>query len=604
MSETYLTVSGVRAEPTGRRPGTGSRTVLLAGLALLPALAYLWFVISNFGRIIDLIHLNPDAGWAPVLVADLANGTKGGSILVGEASHLGAIALLALTRSLPFRDALWDATPYLIYLAGMTLAAWACYRVAGRWAGLATFALGVSATSPVLLTVMAQGIRGNTFFADAFLAAALVWLASRPQHLRPANVSAWAGIIALAGFTLASDPLFLAVGLGPFVAAPALVWLADRGRASARLALIAAGSAILAALVSALVWQGARSMGFRKNYLTGGYLFASPGQMGINVGRFFNHLLVLGNGYFAGDAPAVIKGARAVMALLMAAAAGHAILRALRLMRSARGTRESSPLLLYCGYWLLSLAGTFAAFALSSFPGGPSDSSRYVIPAFLALAALAPLGGWNGGERRLATAAGVALFGVLSLVGRQEIFIYQRIAGFNNLLEQGPGIIAFLEAQGATKGYGGYFTSHPLTMMADMKVQFFPVIACLQPVSDRICPFSVNTRTAWYRPAAGIRSFVVQDRSAPPVIAPGPPAALGAPAATRQFGPISVYVYDYDVASTFAPPCLGSKTFFCPEKAAGGAGRAKTSEALRPRRSPEPILRSGPPGLENRQGSG
>jgi len=533
---------------------------------MMLAAGYTGWLISQFDRVMRVIHVNPDAAWAPVLVADMATGTSGGKIFVGEASHLTTIWFLMLTRSFPFRDVLWDWAPYLTFLAGLGLTAWACKRVAGVWPAMLTLALGASATATVLLTVMAEGIRGNTFFAVSFLAFALVWLdETGGGRLKTAGM--WALVVLVAGSTLASDPLFLAVGLGPLVGAPVVVWLVDRSRQKALLALGTLASAGAAVAVSSLIWRVMAGAGFQKNYLTEGYSFATPQQMLTNAGEFATHVLALTNGYVSGQPGLNFVPARIAMTGVVLAAAGYGVSLFVRLiLRRRADERIDTALVLYVAFWLLSAAGTFAAFAVSTFPAGPSDSSRYVIPVFFALAAVAPLVGRNRDWGRVAAAAGAIVFCVLSIASREEVFAYERVPGFRALMDEGPAIIEFVQSEGATKGYGGYFTSHQLTLMSDLEVYVLPVIACHQPDSDRLCPFSVNSRTAWYEPEAGIKSFILQDTVSASFIAPGPPADLGPPSAVEQFGSLTVTVFDYDVAATFAPPCLRSQTFTCPPK--------------------------------------
>lgn len=531
---------------------------------MVAAAGYTGWLVTQFDRLMRVIHVNPDAAWAPVLVADMAKGTSGGKIFVGEASHLTTMWFLMLTQSFPFRDVIWDWAPYVTFLAGLGLTAWACWRVAGVWPAMLTLALGASATATVILTVTAEGIRGNTFFAISFLAFALVWLAQAGAG-RLKAAAMWALVVLVAGSTLASDPLFLAVGLGPLAGAPVVVWLVDRNRRNGLLALGTLAGAGAAVVVSNLVWRVMSAAGFQKNYLTEGYSFATPEQMLANIGEFATHVLALTNGYLSNLPGQNLVPARIAMALVVLAAAVYGLVLFIRLtLRPRSDEGANTALILYVAFWLLSAAGTFVAFAVSTFPAGPSDSSRYVIPVFFSLAAVAPLLGRNRDWGRVAAAAGALLFCALSIASREEIFAYERVPGFAAIMDEGPAIIDFVQSEGATKGYGGYFTSHQLTLMSDLDVYVLPVIACHQPDSDRLCPFSVNSRTAWYEPEEGIKSFILQDTVSAQAIAPGPPADLGPPSAVRQFGSLEVTVFDYDIASTFAPPCLDSPTFTCP----------------------------------------
>ncbi|HET7722310.1 MAG TPA: hypothetical protein VFK43_20255, partial [Acidimicrobiales bacterium] len=241
--------------PTLRRPPL--RTFFIRWLPWLPvglAAGFTAWIVSRFPRVIAAVHLNPDAGFAPVLVGDLRTGTKGGLVLVGEASHLTAIGFLYLTRSFPFRDLIWDWGPYVTFLVGLGIGAWACWRVAGPWAAAMAFTAGACAEATVLLTVMSEGIRGHTFFAVAVMAAFLVAMVQRPDMPRPRKVAGAAVAVAVAGSTVASDPLFLAVGLAPLVGATMLLLLLRRDRRTGALALLTLGIAGGSLLVSELIW--------------------------------------------------------------------------------------------------------------------------------------------------------------------------------------------------------------------------------------------------------------------------------------------------------------------------------------------------------------
>jgi hypothetical protein len=534
-------------------------------LPLLLAAGFTSWLLSQFSRVIDAIHLNPDAMWAPVLIRDLDFGTSGGLIFVGEASHLTTLWFLNLTRTLPFSELIWDWTPYLTYLATLGLVAWACRQVAGLWPAAMTFVLGLTAEATVLLTVMAEGMRGHTFFADAALGAFLVLIATRPNLPRGTKWGAIAAAVVIVGAALASDPLFVVAGLAPFVGAPLVAWLLRRTRPARNLAAIAGGIAAVAPLLSALIWLMARSVGIRKNYMAAGYDLASPPEILGNLKEFVQHVLTLGNGYSSIHQTGILRIGQYVMAGVIVGAAlwGFTVVSRTALRRGSE-QHEDHGLILYTTFWLLSALGTFTAFALTSFASGLSDSSRYVIPVFFALSAIGPLWGRSPDWRRPAAAACIALFCLLSLAARSEMLGYERAPILKTLHEQGDRITAFLRGEGVRYGYGGYFTSHQLTVRSNLEFYSFPIIACQLPASDVICPFSVNTRTAWYVPRRGEKSFIIHDDAAPDVIAPAPTAALGPPSATGKFDEITVYVFDYDVARNFAPPCLRPATLFCP----------------------------------------
>lgn len=549
-----------------RRPSLSTLLIRwLPGLPVVLAAGFTAWILTRFSVVIHAVHLNPDADFAPVLVGDLRTGTSGGLILVGEASHLTAIAFLYLTRSFPFRDAIWDWGPYLTFLGGLALGAWACWRVAGPWAAAMTFSAGACAEATVLLTVMAEGIRGHTFFAVAATCAFLVLLVEHPDMPRWHKAAACGLAVAVTGSTAASDPLFLAVGLGPLVGAALTVWLLRRDRRARSLALLALGIAGAALILSQLVWVVMHSLGLRKNYLQAGYSVVDPRQVVPNVRLFLRHVLTLTHAAPLGH-PSRATPAQLAMTMVIAAITVYAFFLLFQLRRPGRPEEDAKQraLLAYTAFWVLSALGVLAAFALSSFSAGPSDTSRYVIPVFLALAAVGPLWGRTLDWRRPVAAACVTLFCGASIAARQNLFVYQLFPGFGSVHRNGGQLISFLEGERIKYGYGGYFTSHQLTLLSGMKVYAYPVIACHQPQSDTICPLFVNVRTAWYVPRPGVRSFLVQDASVPAFIAPVPSKALGRPSETRTFGTMTVFVFDYDIASRFSPPCISPGGFTCP----------------------------------------
>jgi hypothetical protein len=574
------------AGPGGHQPGPvdgaagarGSSRLLQRFLQLVGvvplgcAAVYLVVVIADFPRIIADVHLNPDASWAPVLVRDLAANHGGGHILVGAASQYVAIWFLVLTRWAPFRAGLWNVAPFLTYLLGLGFVAWAVRRIAGWWPALMTFALGAGANFVLLLTVMSEGIHGETYFADCVMAAFGVYWATRsPGSVWRCRVVA-VGVILLAGATLSSDTLFLATGLGPFLGAAIALWLVTRDRRRGRMAALAmcmtAASAIVAVGLDA--WMNA--LGFRRTYETGGYALVSSHVAQSNVAKFARQLRDLANGSTAAHASPVVDTSHTVMAVLLVAAIVLPFLLLAQTLRTraewSSGTGTDEARFLFVAFWVLSGVAICAAFSLTAFADGPSDPSRYVAPAFFALAATAPVWAERFGWRRLVMAAAVTLFCVLSITERQGLFEYG--TAFHQTAAQGPKVIAFLESQGINTGYTGYFDSHPLTLQSDLRVHFYPVGNCRAPASPNLCPFYVNVRTDWYVPRPGVRTFVLFDAMTPADVAALPGADLGKPVAARQFGALYVFVYDYDVASRFDPPCpaAAANPLSCPSKAA------------------------------------
>lgn len=545
--------------------------VFVPWLPLGFASVYLLWLVAQFQRIIDSVNLNPDAAWAPVLALDGKSGTKGGFILVGAANHVTTIWFLMATRSVAFRSVIWDWAPFLTFLAGLGLIAWACRAVAGRWAALLALSIGLAATPAVLLVVLPEGIHGLTFFADAILAAFLVFHACKWRGAAVATRTAASVLVVLvAGLTVASDPLFLVSGLLPFWAAATAVWITYRSRRNKRFALLVTVIAALALLVSVITGRVMHALGFRTTYATEGFALASRDQISRNIRIFMRHLWTLGNGSAPlGKDPSLTASWMRYL-VIGAVAAGIGLMLWILLRRLVRGREPGwleQPLALYLLFWVASGVAIFGAFALSTFAAGPSDTFTYAIPVFYALAATVPLLARRPGWARLPVTAGATLFCLLSFLHKGDVLLYERVAVFNPTNRVGSEVISFLTTQGVTRGYADYYNSHPLTLLSDGRIHSYPVLPCRQPVSRDLCPFPVNTRTAWYRPTSGARSFLLFDADAPTLISTLPPADFGAPAVTARFGGLSVFVYDYDVGSKLAPACpRGSASFFCAPK--------------------------------------
>lgn len=568
--------SVVQGQSQSRNPRTGLAWfgTVLVWVPVALASGYLIWLVANFPRIVKAIELDPDAAWAPVLALDLASGPEGGLVYVGEASHYTTIWLLTATRGLPVRDLLWEAAPFALFLLGLAFTAWAIWRSAGRCAALLGLSIGVCAGAPILLTVMSEGRHGHTFFTSAVLAAFLVLQYSRPggerYQGRYSPLLRWlsaAVLVALAGSTLASDPLLLPSGILPFLLAPLAIALVDRTPRNRELAAMAAVIGVLTILTAFLLGRWMHAGGFRKTYATEGYALASPAQALGNLRTFLNRTLELANGFIPGqDLDYGFRDFASIgMTMFLVAAVLIPAIRTVRKFTSDRSVGlGEQPLPIMVAFWVMSLLGTAGAFSLSSFASGPSDNLRYVMPAFFALAAVTVVPARRPGWGRTVVVVGASLFCLLSITNRAALFQYERFPNHQAARHQAA-IVSFLENEGALLGYAGYFNSHPLTYASEMRVRVYPVLACRLPVSDELCRFPVNIRTAWYQARSGVRSFLLSDHEVPDIIAARFLPEFGKPSAYRRFGNISVYVFDYDIASRLAAPCpLGSPKLTCP----------------------------------------
>jgi len=99
---------------------------------------------------------------------------------------------------------------------------------------------------------------------------------------------------------------------------------------------------------------------------------------------------------------------------------------------------------------------------------------------------------------------------------------------------------AVLEREGITRGYAGYWGAQNLSWQSDMRLHVGPVSNC----GNELCPNNIFTIRSWYEPQ-GERTFLLIDPTVNFIHAP--PFAARAKG-SRRFGPMTLYVFDYDIA--------------------------------------------------------
>lgn len=539
-----------------RSTSPGRLMTLATWIPAMAAGGYLLFLFSQVRRLLTgYYHWFPDFVWAPILARDLAANGHGGLINVGEAAHYSSIWFLMLTRDLPFNRAIWQFSPLFFTLAGVLLMAWAARRVAGSWAGLMTLAIGVGAGPAILATTITTGMRSHTWFAIGATAALLVYFASRPEEARRGpriGLGVFAGVFA--GVTVASDPLFVVSGLAPLVGAVTLGWLLIRTDKARNLAL---GGWVLAALAIGLglaINRVMHNLGYRKTLIAEGYTFVTPDEFLTAAGGFARDILTLTNGNFFGRPVSLLSLASLGMAVLTLGALFLSFVVVLKPTLTRVGAQvDQTPRTAYIFYWVLVQLATAVAYLLSPISSavGQTLTSRYLVPVFYAIAAIVPV--WAAGSftwRKLSVAGAATALCLLSIAELMSL----PAASAEPIRTVAPRIETFLQEEGLERGYGGYRLAHPFTYSVDMAHRTYPVFEC-RPPSTELCPFPVNTRSVWYRPEAGIRTFLITDPDAGFLALSSPPSqTLGEPSQQRRFGSLLVLVYEYDIASKFASP--------------------------------------------------
>lgn len=478
---------------------------------------------------------------------------------VSIASYYSSFLFDFATRWLPFHRLAWEGLSLMGSVAGILVMAWAAQRAAGKQAAVMTVVLALAAAPVVLYAYVA--LRGPTWFSVCFLGAGLVALAAPPRWLgydRPARAGALMALLGIvAGVGLASDPLLAVCGILPLLGTGILLWLVFRGRVAASLARAGVAVTLVALAVAAATYELMPVFGFTMVSTTSIHL-AALSRIPDNLAYFGGDVLAFGNAQYPRP-PAGLFSLPGLLTIALVAAAVAAIARFLPpLLRHRLRVTGAEPdartlaLAALITFWVLAALGDAGAFVFSSLPVAGVGTARYVLPVFLALTGLAALLAAEQRAGRLAVAAIATVLAVLSTAGMVQLVDSYRQA---IVVQEGPKVLSYVESQGITKGYGGYWDAIGLSWRNDSPVGIYPVSQCSSDGAPALCQFDVNSLTTWYRPVAGAKSFVLVNTPLIPLsLANPPPPALGPPAEVKKIGYYTVYVYDYDVGALIGPP--------------------------------------------------
>jgi len=504
-------------------------------------------------RLVAAVFWNSDIASIPLLAGEMAH-RAGGVFNLSVATYWSTFLFDAATRSLPFHRGLWAGFSLATSLLAAVVLGWAARRAAGTGAGLLVLAIALCA-APIAFT-NAYELRGPTWLTGALLAAALVALAGLEVSgaLRGASGVAdrrrrWLAVAVVGvvtGVNLASDPLLLLSGVAPLLGAAAGAWLLLRSPASARVARAAGGLAAVALATDLATGRLMRAVGFRI-VPTLPIGLAPWSRVPANARLLVHSILALGNEEFPGAPSGVLSPAGAVTVLLCLAAVAAALVFLPPLVRKHRDDDGGLPLVLYVLFWATTPAVVGAGFVFSTLPMGDVTSARYVVPVFFALAALAGLWAARAGWPRMATAALATIFCLMSAFGIPRLVRYSEAYP---LAQEGPALLAYLQAKGLTRGYASYWDALGLSWQAGGKVGVSPVEECAPAGERALCPFNVNTLSTWYRPRPVARTFLVVGLPfMSQKISDPPPASLGSPLEVGHVGAFTVYTYAGDLAA-------------------------------------------------------
>jgi hypothetical protein len=103
-------------------------------------------------------------------------------------------------------------------------------------------------------------------------------------------------------------------------------------------------------------------------------------------------------------------------------------------------------------------------------------------------------------------------------------------------------LVGLLERKGVTRGYAGYWDAQNLTWQTRLRLLIAPVNRC---TPTQLCPYNFFTIRSWYVPHPG-PSFLLLDDTNQAIVG-APPFARKA-TDTYRFGPLTLYLFHYDIA--------------------------------------------------------
>lgn len=493
---------------------------------------------------------------SPMVIAESVAATNGPhDVVFGTYAPYTSVWFNLLTRGLPFHREVWEAGSLVLSLLGVSLLVWVSWRLAGRWAALATLAIGVAWSQPVLITLIAQAIHGTSYFVVCVLAAFLVFVAAQRRSLAVTGASTF-GVGVLAGVNLASDALLLLVGIAPLVGAPLLAAIRCWTRGSRRALVVAAGAGITAVVVATVTVAVMEAAGYRAMGVSEGspLALASFSDVLGNVGRLMENLLDIWSADFLGEEVTVTTVARAILAPAALGVCALPVALVVRTLRAPVREEEARPERLYFLYWGLVVGALLAGMIFSELATENGYRSvNYLTPVILAGAATLPLLASRARWSRVAAGVGIALLCTLSTV---DLLVPPKVRpGVPALayVAEGATVLATLEGRNLRRGYSGYVSASVFTYQSAGRLTVRPVFPCLlAPDRPSVCGFFANRVAEWYTPHTGVPTFLITDPSLPAGVAAAP-AELGPPSEVIPIGVQTIYVYPYDIAARFGP---------------------------------------------------
>jgi hypothetical protein len=498
-------------------------------LRWLPALAATAYVSTVLVRFADLAHArywDSDAASSFVLAERLRGH---GPVYIPHFGFWTSLWWLLATRHLPGHRQLWEGTGYAFALAGAGLLTWATARLAGRWAGVTAGATALVVGPFALQSLLTVNTHVSTPFTAALLAAYLVLLMRR----RSIPLSAAVGLIA--GANAASDPLLWIAGVAPFALAAAVLAAGTRRRD----VVSHAGATLLLAVASAIATNVVmRGLGY---HIVGTDLQpADLGDLPSNVVNLGRAIALVGGANYSLPGGYPQEPLRILLAALVFAGLAALLFATIR-----ASSRHVDPLVrAFACFWsaaVMLLGGAFVLTAQAAAQG--AGSANYLLTFSLAAGAGVALLAANSARGRVIAAVAVAVVGginIASVAQGRGSPSPGTIGAYQHQLTR------LLQEKGIRRGYAGFWDAASLTWQSRMRLIVSPVSPC----GGELCGHRFFTISSWFRERPG-RSFLIVDPlsgvgGAPPVAS----TAIG----SYRFGPLRLYLFDYDLARHIRPP--------------------------------------------------
>ncbi|MBJ7472183.1 MAG: hypothetical protein JHD16_12830, partial [Solirubrobacteraceae bacterium] len=452
-----------------------------------------------------------------------------------------------------------------------------------RWAGVTATALVICGGVGMRGTLWSLNTHGPAAFHVALIGAALTLAVARRQWLT--GLRGWGAALALGLVTAvgATDPIVIGLGIGPLLAASGVLWFWRNDTAVLRMAVFVsvigvAGAKFLDKLaVDAQITWTQKALKFvdiggvveHLNFLPGvAARMASISPFGAPVGPGAAVAMAAALTAMLAAAAVLVTGVRVFkravwperFGLVVAgpattpgpASVGDTV-DAATTTESAPATSDTVPaagaavddpervFVAALVFWFSVLAINLLAFvfttaAIDVFGG------RYLVSGWVALCVLIPLLAVRLELRWLAgvTATILCVASTYHLI-KQPSPTFESALPTEGLANE---VQRFAEANGAKYGYAGFWDSIPITWHTRFGTQAYPILPC----GERNCRFYQHYIDSWYTPKPG-RSYLVIDPAQPlqPLVDP----AYGKPVATKQIGPVTVHVYERDIAAQF-----------------------------------------------------